>query len=80
MIDEMTKGSLRVSTAVGAGPYLWVSMDQFEAVRAVLDRHQVRYWVDGDAISLDNEPFVTVINFGRTAEASQIQAILDEAG
>ncbi len=59
---------------------LWVSLDQLEAVLAVLDRHKVRYWVDGDAISLDNEPFVTVINFDRRAEPSRIQAILDEAG
>jgi hypothetical protein len=80
MIDEMTKEALRVSTAVGAGPYLWVSMDQLEAVRAVLDCHHVHYWVDGDAISLDNEPYATVINFDRRADASWIQAILDQAG
>jgi hypothetical protein len=46
----------------------------------VLDRHKVRYWVDADAISLDNEPAITVINFGRTGDAARIQAILDEAG
>ncbi len=46
----------------------------------MLDRHTVRYWVDADAISLDNEPAITVINFGRSGEAARIQAILDEAG
>ena len=82
MIDEMTRDALRVSPDVEgmAGPYLMVSVPQLDAVLAVLDRHKVRYWVDADAISLDNEPAITVINFGRTGEAARIQAILDEAG
>ena len=79
MIDEMTKDSLRVSTDGIAGPYLMVPVTQLDEVLAVLDRHKVRYWVDADAISLDNEPAVTVINFGRSNEAVRIQAILDEA-
>jgi len=81
MIDEMTQsGRLRVSDGGIAGPDLMVTINQLDAVRAVLDSHKVRYWVDPDAISLDNEPAVTVINFGRAGDASQIQAILDEAG
>ena len=80
MIDEMTKDTLRVSTDGTAGPYLMVPVTQLDAVLAVLDRHQVRYWVDADAISLDNEPAITVINFDRFGEAARIQAILDEAG
>ena len=80
MIDEMTKDSLRVSTDVVAGPYLMLPMVQLDAILAVLDRHKVRYWVDADAISLDNEPAITVINFGRFGDAVRIQAILDEAG
>ena len=79
MIDEMTKDILRVSTDGIAGPYLMVPVTQLDEVLAVLDRHKVRYWVDADAISLDNEPAVTVINFGRSNEAVRIQAILDEA-
>jgi hypothetical protein len=55
-------------------------MAQLDAVVAVLDRHRVRYWVDADALSLDDEPAVTVINFGRSGDAARIQAILDEAG
>jgi hypothetical protein len=79
MIDETTQNSLRVSTDAVAGPYLMVPMTQLDAVLAVLDRHKVRYWVDADAISLDNEPAITVINFDRFGDAAQIQAILDEA-
>jgi hypothetical protein len=80
MIDEMTKETLRVSTAGIAGPYLMVTVAQLDEVLAALDRHKIRYWVDADAISLDNEPAITVINFGRSGDAGRIQAILDEAG
>ena len=80
MIDEMTKRPLRISTDGVAGPYLMVLVDQLETVRTVLDRDAVRYWVDADAISLDGKPAVTVVNFGRSGDAGQIQAILDRAG
>ena len=80
MIDETTKKRLEVSTGDGVGPDLWVPLTQLEAARALLDRHGIQYWVDGDAYSLDNKPYRTVINFYRAADAVQIQAILDEAG
>jgi hypothetical protein len=80
MIDEMTRNSLRLSSDGVAGPYLMVPVTQLDAVLAVLDRREVHYWVDADAISLDNEPAITVINFGRSGDEARIQAILDEAG
>ena len=81
MIDEMTQSNLRVSNDGVAGPYLMVPVTQLDTVLAVLKPyHTVRYRVDADAISLDNEPAITVINFGRSGDASRIQAILDEAG
>ena len=80
MIDEMTKESLRVSSDGIAGPYLMAPVTQLDEVLAVLDRRKVRYWVDSDAISVDNEPAITVINFGRSGDARLIQSILDEAG
>ncbi len=55
VIDEMTRDRLRISTDGIAGPYLMVPMAQLAHVRDVLDRHQVRYWVDSDAISLDRQ-------------------------
>ena len=80
MIDEMTEDSLRVSTDGIAGPYLMLPVTQLDAVLEALNRNKVRYWVDADAISLDNEPAIAVINFGRSGEAVRIQAILDETG
>jgi hypothetical protein len=80
MVDEMTRESLRVESDVIAGPYLEIASPQLDAVRAVLDRHGVYDWVDADAVSLDNEPPVTVINFGKGGDAVRIQAVLDETG
>ncbi len=56
MIDEMARNSFRVSTDGIAGPYIMLPMTQLDAVLAVLDSNHVRYWIDADAISLDNEP------------------------
>jgi hypothetical protein len=80
MIDEMTKRPLQISTDGVAGPYLMVPVNQLESVRKVLDSRKIRYWVDADAISLDGEPAITVVNFGRAGDADQIQATLDKAG
>ena len=73
MIDEMTHEKLRVSVDAVAGPYLMVTIDQLDSVVAVLDRHKVRYWVDSEAISLDNEPYVTVINFGKAGDGAEFK-------
>jgi hypothetical protein len=80
MIDEMTRDRLRISIDGIAGPYLMVPVAQLPRVRELLDSHSVRYWVDADAISLDRRPAIAVVNFGRSGDAVQIQAILDEAG
>jgi len=80
MIDEMTRDRLRISIDGIAGPYLMVLVAQLPRVRELLDSHSVRYWVDADAISLDRRPAIAVVNFGRSGDAVQIQAILDEAG
>lgn len=80
MIDEMTQRPLRVATDGIAGPYLMVPVGQLESVQEALERHSIKYWVDADAISLDDEPAIAVVNFGRAGDADQIQAILNDAG
>ena len=79
MIDAQTQRPIRVSTAGAAGPYIMVPVDRLGRVRELLDRHQVHYWVDSAAISLDGKPEVTVVNLGRKGDAARVQAILDDA-
>ncbi len=78
MIDSRTQEAIRVTTALNAGPYIVAPLDQLPQIREKLDRHPVLYWVDSDAITIDNEPYVIYINFGRTEDAKKIQAILDD--
>jgi hypothetical protein len=77
MIDAITKERIVVYTEGSGGPYLMVANDQLEAVVQALSQHNVPHWVDDDAISLDGEPAVAVINLGRGVDALAVQQILD---
>ena len=79
MIDKTTRERLSVSRDGTAGPYLMVPVEQVPRVRELLNKHGISFWVDSDAIALDGQPAIAVVNFGRHGEADQIQAILDDA-
>lgn len=79
MIDVSTKKRLRVSTDGDAVPYIMLPVQQIEDVRALLDASSIPYWVDENAISLDEGPEVTVVNLGHDADAATVQSILDNA-
>ncbi len=75
--DSSTKKPLQVSDHGTAGPYLWVPVSQLAEVQRLLDAHGVKYWVEEDAISLDDEPEETIIDFGPGADGEAVQRILD---
>ena len=77
MTDISTNKPLLVSTDGSAGPYIMVPLDQLDEVRRALDTNNIRYWVDEAAISFNDRPFITTVNFGRAGNATTIQAILD---
>lgn len=77
MTDVVTNEPLHVSTDGTAGPYIMVPLNQLDEVRQLLDQHKIRHSVDEDAISLNDKPFVTVIDLGRGADAVAVQTILD---
>lgn len=79
MTDATTQKPLRVSTDGTTGPYIMVPVSQLDEVCRLLDSRHTGYWVEEDAISLDEAPEVAVINLGRGADAAAIQAILDSA-
>lgn len=79
MIDVTTHKPLVVLTVGTAGPYIMVPDCQLPEVRKLLDSHGIRYWVEEDVISFDGSPEIAVVNFGRGADASAIQAVLDKA-
>ena len=77
MIDVMTEKPLSVSTDGTVGPYIMVPFSQLGDLRRLLDSHSVRYWVDENVISLNGGPEVALVNLGRGADATRLQAILD---
>ena len=78
MIDAITQERIVIHTEGTGGPYLMVAQGQLGEITATLRAHNVPHWVDEDAISLDGEPAVAVVNLGRGVDVSAIQRLLDE--
>jgi hypothetical protein len=77
MKDVTTREGISVSSDGSAGPYIMVPVSQLEAVRQLLGQYHVPFTVDDDAISLNGEPEVAVVNLGRGGDAKKVQQILD---
>ena len=56
-----------------------VPLEPLKCVRDRLDKNQVPYWVESDAISVDGKPAIAFINLGLSADANKVQALLDSA-
>ena len=79
MTDTRNSERIQVLDGGKGGPYIRVALSQLDEVREVLDRHNIFYWVDSVAVSLNGKPAIIVINLGLNNDADRVQAILDEA-
>jgi hypothetical protein len=79
MIDTETQQRILVHTEGTGGPYIMVPIDQVGAIKQLLQDKHVSFWVDTDAISLDGNPAISVVNLGRGADVARIQQLLDAA-
>jgi hypothetical protein len=77
MLDSFTKQPIKVSTDGDAEPYLMVQLDQLGLVQKLLDGAGIRYRVDEDAISFNNQPFTAVMNLAPDANIEDVQQLLD---
>jgi len=77
MIDTVTHERIVIHTEGTGGPYLMVAQDQLSEATDGLIAADVPFWVDEDAISLDGEPAVAVVNLGRGADVVAVQKLLD---
>jgi hypothetical protein len=77
MIDATTRRRLHVLTYGTAGPFMIFPFSQLDEVKALLERHNIYYWVDDNVISINGGPETVEINFGRNADAAAVQSILD---
>jgi hypothetical protein len=73
----MATDTFQVFTAPNTGPYIFVPADQIDEVSALLDAHDISYWVDEWVISIDDEPETTVFNLKQGTDAAAVQKILD---
>ena len=79
MIDVETQERLTVHTEGNAGPYIMVSVNQLQVVEEILEKDNIPYWTDDDAISVDGKPEVAIINIGAGVDGTRVQGILDAA-
>ena len=79
MKDSSTEERIAVVQDGDANPYIMVPVRQISQVRALLDADKIPYWVDEDAISLDGQPAITVVNLGHRADPVAVQNLLDSA-
>jgi len=79
MIDSITHEPIKVSVDGTAGPYIMVPVDQLDQVTELLDNNEIPYWVDADAISIEGEPEITVINLDQRADVPRLQRLLNNA-
>jgi hypothetical protein len=79
MIDRLTHERMQVRTEGLAGSYLAVEDGQLPAVEQALQAAGIAYAVVPEAISVDDEPFVSVVNLGLGADVVRVQAALDAA-
>jgi hypothetical protein len=80
MVDAMYGKRLQVEGGVEGGPYsIRLPLSQLEEVRGMLDRHEISYWVDSAAISINRGPARISIHLGWNNDPVQIQSILDQA-
>ncbi len=77
MTNTMTEKRISVCDYGTAGPFIEVPVSQLGDISELLERRGVRYSVQDLAISFDGEPETTVVDFGRGADGSAVQAILD---
>ena len=79
MIDSETRERIVVSAEGTGGPYIMVPLDQVADIEGILRGDKIPFWVDSDAISLDGEPAIIVVNLGRGADVNRVQQLLDAA-
>lgn len=77
MATSAADAPLTVSTDGTAGPYVVVTSEQLGLVVEALRAEGVRFQVDREAVLLDGEPALAVIDFGTGADVTRVQGVLD---
>lgn len=78
MIDMVTRKPITVDTDGGSGGGLLdIPLDQLDPVVALLKANAIPHWVDEEALSMDDGPFVITVTLSRRADPVVVQHLLD---
>ena len=76
MSQLATSRPLRIQKHGETIPYITLPTSRLEAVRNLLDEHDVDFWMDEVSITINDEPEFTVLNLPG-ADPSHVQKLLD---
>jgi len=79
MTDSFTREPIRVSDDGDTGPYILVRLDQLDLLKRLLDGAGIRFTVDEDAVSFNDQPYIAVVNLGNHVDVLAVQNLLDES-
>ncbi len=78
MTDSFTKKPIRVIDDEDLGPSFLVRLDQLDVVSKLLDDAGYRYTVDEDAMSFNDEPYLTDVELEHGVDVAAVQKLLDD--
>jgi hypothetical protein len=78
MTDSFTKKPIRVIDDEDMGISILVRLDQLDLVTKLLDDAGYRYAVDEDAMSVNDEPYLTDVELEDGVDVAAIQKLLDD--
>ena len=77
MTDPTTKKPICVEIDAKDRPYIETPTSRVDQIRTLLDANGVRFWVDHTAISIDGQPYTTLVYINRGTTAERVQTLLD---
>ncbi len=77
MTDATTNQPLKVIPLPSGGAYLDIPAALIPAAEELFRANAVTYWTDELYVSVDGEPDMGVINFGRRENPADVQRLLD---
>lgn len=79
MLDAVSKQPIRVHDYNRELPFMIVPYAQLGEVRSVLDKHQFRYEVSEETLTVNDGPEEVFIRLARGTDPKQVQSALDRA-
>ena len=73
----MTKKPIQVRAGELPWPFIFLPLEQVDAVKRVLEAQGVRYYTRGSGVSWDEGPWMTSIHLEYKTNVAEVQGALD---